>query len=134
MTTSLMTGIVSSLIAQVYWLADHLNRADPTAHNIHAQSSSKDQGTTLFLIKYIMPTHFLLPWLLRFLLPAVPPMALSPFAVVVLVLFMLLALAGRIWCLRTLGKYFTRTLCTREGQTVVRSGPYAYVCNAKDWP
>lgn len=33
----------------------------------------------------------------------------------------------RFWSMRTLGAHFTRTLCLREGQQIVTSGPYALV-------
>ncbi len=33
----------------------------------------------------------------------------------------------RVWSIRTLGRYFTKTLTTVEDQPVIDSGPYAYV-------
>jgi protein-S-isoprenylcysteine O-methyltransferase Ste14 len=35
--------------------------------------------------------------------------------------------AVRVWAVRTLGEYFTKTLRVREGQPVIDSGPYAFV-------
>ncbi len=35
--------------------------------------------------------------------------------------------AFRVWAIRTLGRYFTKTLTTVEDQPVIDTGPYAYV-------
>jgi protein-S-isoprenylcysteine O-methyltransferase Ste14 len=57
-----------------------------------------------------------LPWL------PIPRPALFAFAALLAAGSML-----RFWAMRTLGECFTRTLEVREGQLLVRSGPYAHV-------
>jgi protein-S-isoprenylcysteine O-methyltransferase Ste14 len=42
-------------------------------------------------------------------------------------IFMIVGGLGRIWCYRTLGKFFTFNLTIRNSHKLIKSGPYAYV-------
>ena len=41
--------------------------------------------------------------------------------------FLIVGGGGRIWCYRTLGKFFTFELTIRNSHKLIRTGPYAYV-------
>ncbi|CAF1965293.1 unnamed protein product [Rotaria magnacalcarata] len=42
-------------------------------------------------------------------------------------IFMILGGLGRIWCYRTLGKFFTFEITIRNSHRLIKTGPYAYV-------
>ncbi|MFJ7936257.1 isoprenylcysteine carboxyl methyltransferase family protein [Sporosarcina sp. NPDC096371] len=82
-----------------------------------------EAGATHYPIMVTMHIAFFISFLLEVV---VLERALSPFWIVLLVLF-LLAQIARIWCLASLGKFWNTKIIILPGADVVRKGPYKWL-------
>ena len=106
--------------AAAFFALDALTREPGEASSLAAQDS--DQGTTRLLAASYGLVTTLSPVLRR--LPAGRlPRASGPVGVGA----MAAGLALRAWSMRTLGRFYSRTLRTADDQVVVDSGPYRVV-------
>ena len=85
-------------------------------------AAETDQGTTRQIVAAYGLVAALSPVLRRLRAGRLPPVS-GPTGVAV----MAAGLALRAWSMRTLGAYYSRTLRTTSGQTVVEDGPYRVI-------
>jgi len=90
------------------------------------------------IVIWLMVLYQALYLLLQGLIPSAIPMFypqvspfvdLLPFTWTSMIGFSLVFIGGlgRIWCYRTLGRFFTFQVTIRRGHTLIQTGPYAYV-------
>lgn len=115
--------IVAGYIVMVsFFIIQRLLRKTESAKSF--QRGAFDRGSVM-LIGSVTGLGLWLPLVLDILGVAVFPVGLVEGIVALAV--MVLALGLRVWAAVTLGKFYTTTLKTTEGQKVVTAGPYARV-------
>jgi protein-S-isoprenylcysteine O-methyltransferase len=115
--------LVGYLLLGVFLVAERVLRTGASAKTL--QRGTHDRGSTL-LIGMAFGVGLVLPALLDGLNVGVllrNDVVDGSLAIGVMVA----GIAVRIWAVGTLGRYYTRTLLTAEGQEVVTAGPYAKV-------
>jgi protein-S-isoprenylcysteine O-methyltransferase Ste14 len=84
---------------------------------------------TLYQVLYLSLQAFL-PSLISTLYPQIPafinPLPFTPISVLGYI-FMIVGGLGRIWCYKTLGRFFTYEITIRNSHKLIKTGPYAYV-------
>lgn len=94
-------------------------RSTPSAKTF--ERGSFDRGSTL-LVGATFGAGLILPIVTVAL--GIAPFKINLFEGLSALFVMIIGLGFRIWAARTLGKYYSRTLLTVEGQNVVKAGPY----------
>jgi protein-S-isoprenylcysteine O-methyltransferase Ste14 len=90
-------------------------------------TGSHDSGTTRLVVTGNV-IFAVAPWLVVAALWPPDPLTAGDHALgAVATLTMVAGMGLRLWAMRTLGAYFTRTLTVRSDQTVIDSGPYRVV-------
>eukprot|EP00048_Salpingoeca_helianthica_P015763 m.228483 g.228483 ORF g.228483 m.228483 type:complete len:193 (-) comp17489_c0_seq1:27-605(-) len=115
--------LAATVLALIYWYLAINQRVDDTAKSWDAKNPSHDQGTTR-LMWLIIFLQLFTPWGYMFLLGSGKG---SYFVDLILLLLIPTGIYLRSVAMRTLGKFFTRTLQIREGHKVVSTGPYAWI-------
>lgn len=82
-----------------------------------------EAGARHYPLMVVMHVAFFLALLLEV---SIVNRALSPFWIVLLILF-LIAQVARIWCLTSLGKYWNTKIIILPGADVVKKGPYRFM-------
>ena len=89
-------------------------------------AKAQDRGSFLFLIGMIWLGMFLeFAFCFGVQRAAIPRMRTEIFFLGIALIW--IGIAFRYYCMRVLGKYFTFTVATHGGQTVVEAGPYRYI-------
>ena len=115
------TVLVAALLI---WIVPEMIRRSTLKPGPGAKSNDRFSGTMIFICNWVgitiafnlafIMTSFAIPWH-RTLLFWIG------------ILFMLAGAAFRVYCIRVLGRYFTATVATHPGQTVMSAGPYRYI-------
>jgi protein-S-isoprenylcysteine O-methyltransferase Ste14 len=87
-----------------------------------------DRGSYAFLIGALWAGIVLGFWIATFVLWAAIPILRLPLFWLGIA-SMLAGIALRWYAIHTLGRFFTRDVATQVGQTVVRDGPYRFMCH-----
>ena len=113
--------VFAFVLAAGFFVVEPFMRKGTTAKSLKTTSSDKGSSILIVVMFWVV---IILPLLLNFF--RVGQIALS----IVMwfgVLMMLSGLALRIWSMRVLGEYYTRTLRVTERQVIVTQGPYRMI-------
>lgn len=117
----MIQSIIASVLAASFFVVEPFMRKGATAKSFKATASDKGSSILIVVMFWIV---VILPPLLNFF--QVGQITLS-MVMWLGVLIMLLSLGLRIWSMRVLGEYYTRTLRVTETQRIVTQGPYRVV-------
>jgi protein-S-isoprenylcysteine O-methyltransferase Ste14 len=95
-------------------------------HRVEQGAVKRDRGSHVWLV-VAMCVGIVLAFWIAFGVPATVIAWHQPAVFWIGIALMLGGLAFRWYAIRTLGKFFTRTVATRPGQFVVESGPYRWI-------
>lgn len=101
------------------WFGSVLHRVEPGA-------VKRDRGSHVWLVLALVAGVFL-AFLIAFGVPATVVARHQPAVFWTGIALMVAGLAFRWYAIRSLGRFFTRTVATRVGQNVVESGPYRWI-------
>src|SRR3954453_6670497 len=115
--------LVSSLLLGAFFVLERVLRQGDEAVSMDAGPS--DQGTSRLIAVGFLST--IVTGLLAPVLAWTGKGRVNPRLTVAGLGMMLAGLGMKVWAMRTLGRWYTRTLRMASGQTVVQDGPYRLV-------
>lgn len=113
--------IFALVLAASFFIVEPFMRKGTTSKSLETTASDKGSSALIVVVFWIV---IILPLLLNFLHVGLIPLSVITWLGV---LMMLLGLGLRIWSMRVLGEYYTRTLRVTEKQAIVTQGPYRVI-------
>ena len=111
-------------LAASFFLVEPFMRKGTTSKSL--ETTAPDKGSPVLIVVLFWIVIILPPLLNFYHIGQIP----SPIVPWLGILMMLLGLGLRIWSMRVLGEYYTRTLRVAEKQSIVTQGPYRVIRHA----